>query len=297
MKNNFPLVSVVVVCYNHEKYINECIDSIMHQSYTNIEVLVFDNGSTDNSPFILKELQAKYKFKLYFQENTGVPRALNKSIKMVKGKYVSPMSTDDFWPLNRIEIGVKFMENCEKKIAVCGGNAVTVDENSNIFRKQTFMPYHEFCFDNVFLDDKNIPALTALIRRKVLIEVGGYDESFVGEASQMWLKITNQGYRIAYLNQLLGYYRRHKTNISKSKVWIPGYISTIDAYKNHQNYPMARHNMYYRLFSKFILTEKLYAFRFIGKINIRYLNIKSCIRNIIFLLMPYCLIKRITHHN
>ena len=108
MKNNFPLVSVIVVCYNHEKFINECIDSIMHQSYTNIEVLVFDNGSTDNSPSILKELQTKYKFKLTCQENIGATRALNIGVRMAKGKYISPISTDDFWPLDKIEIGVNF---------------------------------------------------------------------------------------------------------------------------------------------------------------------------------------------
>lgn len=110
MKNNSPLVSVIVVCYNHEKFINECIDSIMHQSYTNIEVLVFDNGSSDNSPSILTKLQEKYKFKLYFQENIGIPRALNKAIKIANGKYISAISTDDFWPLNKIEIGVNFLE-------------------------------------------------------------------------------------------------------------------------------------------------------------------------------------------
>lgn len=295
MKNNYPLVSVIVVCYNHEKFIDECIDSIMHQSYTNIEVFVFDNGSTDNSPFILNELQVKYKFKLYFQENIGVPRALNKAIKMVKGKYISPMSTDDFWPLDKIEIEVDFMENCDNNIALCGGNAIIIDENSNIFRKQTFAPYHEIDFNDVFLDGKNIPALTSMIRKEIISEVCGYDVNIQGEDYLMWLKITSRGYKIAFLNNLLGFYRRHSYNMShNAEARIQTLKYCIDAFKKHPKHSIALRNLYFRLFLLYAKINRKLAIRFLLKIKYKQVN-KQFFFALSFFILPKKITQKITN--
>lgn len=292
-----PLVSIIVVCYNHEKFIVECIESIMHQSYTNIEVLVYDNGSTDNSASILKGLQKKYKYKLYLQENIGVPRVLNQALEESKGKYISPMSTDDYWPLNKIEIAVNFLENCDPKIAVCGGNALRVDKNSNIFRKQTFTNYHELNFKDVFLDGKNIPALTSLIKREVINYIGGYDENIIGEDGPMWLMITYKGYRIAKLNQLMGYHRRHGDNLTEGKEWIAGYVNNIRKYKNHLKYEEALNNKYYRLFKMYVIAEKRYSLQFIKKLKIKHLNTRSFVEIFFRLLLPSRFIKWILRSN
>ena len=77
-----PLVSVIVPCYNHEKYVEKTIESIVNQTYKNIELIVIDDGSKDNSTIILEKLSRQYNFYYEHQHNIGLPATLNKMIKM-----------------------------------------------------------------------------------------------------------------------------------------------------------------------------------------------------------------------
>ena len=290
-----PFVSLIVVCHNHKPFISDCINGVAKQSYPNTEIIVYDNGSTDGSVLLLQELQQQYGFELILQENIGLPKTLNKAISKAKGKYISLISTDDYWPLDKIEVAVAFMEQCDPMIAVCGGNAIKIDNDGVIFRKQTFAGYHELTFDDVFLNGKIIPALTSLIRKDVLVEVGGYDERQKGEDTPMWLKITNHGYRIAYLNKLLGYYRHHDKNITHQRENIVEEIKMI--YKDYSHLPTyekALSNKFFRTFSRYSKIDKSYSFGFLKFVKFKYLTTKEIIYSLIFLLMPYGLIRRIT---
>jgi alpha-1,3-rhamnosyltransferase len=290
-----PLVSIVAVCYNHKPFISDCILSLVKQSYPNTEIIVYDNGSTDGSALLLEELQVKYKFELIIQENIGLPKTLNKAVERAKGKYISLTSTDDYWPLDKIEIAVDFMENCDPQIAVCGGNAITIDREGIIFRKQTFNKYHELTFNDVFLEGKIIPALTSLIRKEVLTKVGGYDENQKGEDTPMWLKITYHGYRIAYLNKLMGYYRHHDKNITHQRDNIVEEIQMLYRdYLHHPDYEQALSNKFFRTFSRYLKIDKAYSIRFLKYVKIRYLTFKQVFNAVLFFLMPYGLIRRIT---
>lgn len=289
------MVSIVAVCYNHKPFISDCIHSLVKQSYAHTEIIVYDNGSTDGSAELLQELQHEYGFELILQENIGLPKTLNMAIEKAKGKYISLTSTDDYWPLDKIEIAVSFMETCDQKIVVCGGNAIKIDKDGDIFRKQTFAKYHELTFEDVFLEGKIIPALTSLIRKEVLVEVGGYDERQKGEDTPMWLKITNHGYRIAYLNKLLGYYRHHDKNITHQRENIVEEIKMI--YKDYSHLPAyekALSNKFFRTFSRYAKIDKRYSLKFLKYVKFKHLSSKEIIYSLIFLFMPYGLIRRIT---
>lgn len=293
---HFPLVSVVVVCYNHEKYVEECINSVVKQSYPNIQLIVFDNNSKDNSKDIIGELANRYNFIFEQQKNIYLPATINKALKKyVKGKYVSILSADDFWPLNKIEIGVNFMENCDLKIAVCGGNVLKIDEKSNIYKRQNFYKYHELTFEDAFIHFKHIPALTALIRTEVIFEVDMYDTNIMAEDILMWLKIMHRGYRIAYLNNLQGFYRYHDSNIShtrEGKVETLSYM--INRFKDHPEYQKALSNMHFNQFSHYSKIDKLYALRFLKYYNIKFISLKKLIYSLIVFLLPVkFLLKRI----
>jgi alpha-1,3-rhamnosyltransferase len=292
---NPPLVSIIAVCYNHKPFINDCINSLIKQSYPNTEIIVYDNGSIDGSTDLLIDLQRLYGFDLIIQENIGLPQTLNKSLKKAIGKYISLISTDDYWPLDKIEITVDFMEHCDPMIAVCGGKAITIDKNGDIFRKQNFLNYHELNFDDVFINGKIIPALTSLIRKSALIEVGGYDEKHKGEDTPMWLKLTYHGYRIAYLNKLLGYYRHHDKNMTHQKENIIEEIKMVyHDYSHLCNYDQAISNCFFRTFSRYAKIDKYYSFKFLRHVNLKHLSFKELVYALLFLLMPYNLIRRIT---
>ena len=86
-EENIPLVSVVVPCYNHEKYVKETIESIVNQTYKNIELIVIDDGSKDNSVKVIQELADKYGFTFIHRPNKGLSATLNEGIRLSKGKY------------------------------------------------------------------------------------------------------------------------------------------------------------------------------------------------------------------
>lgn len=294
-KSNDPLVSFIAVCFNHKPYIADCINSLVKQSYQNKEIIVYDNGSTDGSLEELQQLQRRYGFKLICQENIGQSRTVNKAIHEAKGKYISFISTDDIWTLDKIEITVNFLENCDQQIAVCGGNAITIDHNGKIFRKQTFSEYHELIFDDVFLYGRIIPALTSLIRREAIIQVGGVSEKQTGEDTPMWLRLTYHGYRIAFLNNLLGFYRHHDKNITHQRENIVEEIKMIyQDYSHLPTYEKALSNKFFRTFSRYSKIDKRYSFRFLKYVKFKHLTSKEIVYSLIFLFMPYGLIRRIT---
>ena len=97
MENNNELISVIVPCYNVEKYVEKCIDSIENQTYRNIEIIAIDDKSTDNTFNILKELENKYKnLQVYQNEiNSGLATTRNNGLTKIKGEYVGFIDSDD----------------------------------------------------------------------------------------------------------------------------------------------------------------------------------------------------------
>jgi len=109
--NEEPLVSVIVSCYNHAPYIEECLLSILHQSYPNIELLVVDDGSDDGSVEIIKKLNTKYAFDFRAQANQGLVNTLNDCIARSRGSLVAPFGSDDVMLPERIKIQVEYMQD------------------------------------------------------------------------------------------------------------------------------------------------------------------------------------------
>ena len=108
---NNPYVTVVVPSYNHAQYIKKCIMSIINQTYKNFQLIVIDDGSSDNSVDIIQDLSEMYGFTFIVQENKGVAATLNRAIReYCVGDYFTFCASDDFWTSDKLEIQVAFME-------------------------------------------------------------------------------------------------------------------------------------------------------------------------------------------
>ena len=105
-----PLVSIIAPCYNAEKYIEAAIESIFAQDYENFEVIIVDDGSSDNSIAMLQALQEKYSFRLYTQANQGVSAALNHGLRHAKGTYVSTPDLDDIMLPSSVRIRAEYLD-------------------------------------------------------------------------------------------------------------------------------------------------------------------------------------------
>jgi len=281
-----PLVSVVVSCYNHEGYIKESLLSVLNQTYQNIELIVFDDGSVDNSADIIESLSKEYNFFFQRQENIGFTPTLNKAIKLCKGKYISFLGSDDLFFENKIENQVQFLEERED-IAVCGGNMVFIDDRGELLSKQKKKPYSEVDFITIFNNRKaGPPASSAMIRLDVLREVGGYDPKIALEDLYVWMKITHHGYRIAVLDNDMIYYRKHGSNTSKQyKFMSDSIIQIYDEYSSEKGYQAAIHKVLISMFLKIAKLDRKYALGILKRINIRFYNLKV-IRGFIALLKP-----------
>jgi alpha-1,3-rhamnosyltransferase len=214
-ENNNPLVSVIVSCYNHEQYIEECILSIVNQTYKPIELIVIDDGSVDNSPVILRRLRDQYGFFLEVQANMGIAKTLNKAIRNYShGKYLAGCGSDDFWAPDRIEKQVLYME-AHPEYAMVFGKVHTVDKNGRIIANFNIIdPVTDRGESPTFesLVERNpIPAMTVLLRKDIWEACGGYSEDTIIEDLDMWLKVAYR-YRIGYLDDYSAYYRWHGNN-------------------------------------------------------------------------------------
>jgi len=209
-----PLVSVVIPSYNHEQYVKEAIESVYNQTYPNIELVVIDDGSKDNSPQLLKELQEQYGFTLICRENRGVTATLNEAIYgHAKGKYIRVLASDDYLPENSVLDLVNYMEQYPEKQMVFGWGDI-VDENNKIYdRWGNDKDESKLTFENLFVHDF-ILAPTAMFTRNVFLELGGYDINMPHEDADFWLRIFYK-YPIGYFNdRSVAFHRVHNTNAS-----------------------------------------------------------------------------------
>lgn len=103
-----PLVSVIIPSYNHEKFIRECVDSVLSQTYLNLELIIIDDGSKDSTCEILKEYNDS-RVQIIFQENAGAHNAINRGLSIAKGEYISILNSDDIYMKNRLEVLVDYL--------------------------------------------------------------------------------------------------------------------------------------------------------------------------------------------
>lgn len=123
------LVSIIMPCYNGEKFIKETIESVLTQTYTSWELLIIDDGSKDNSVDIIKSYQQDQRIKLIQQANAGSAAARNNGIRHSQGQYMALLDSDDIWLPNFLEEQIKFMKN-KNAICVCCSYS-RIDEKSN----------------------------------------------------------------------------------------------------------------------------------------------------------------------
>ncbi len=199
---NRPLVSVVIATYNHGKYLPETIGSVLAQSYKNIEVIVVDDGSTDNSGDIVKQYPVKY----VYQENRGASAAFNMGIRMSHGEfYVTPGADDKLDPL--------YVEKCLREMLIDDRTAFVWTG------AQEFGFSHEVRMPMPLLNRFSIYRGTggqlgaALFRRKAYNAVGGYDENLsVYEDWDIAIRMVRRGWKGRPVCEPIYFWRRHQAS-------------------------------------------------------------------------------------
>ncbi|HCN47235.1 MAG TPA: glycosyl transferase [Pseudomonas sp.] len=279
MTDKQPLVSVIIASYNHGPYIEESIQSVLDQTYPNIELLVIDDGSTDDSVERIQRLQAIHGFDFKVQKNQGLTRTLNDGIARSKGSLVAPFGSDDIMKPERIAIQVEYMAD-KPEVGICAGNIELIDSNGQLFpekRQRRDVPFRRANFEDVFLERTPFPpAPTLLIRREALEKVGGYDENIRLEDLLIELKIARAGYFIDGLNVLMARYRKHATNSYKNhRFMIDNILRTYALFSDHPAYEEVKFKALNSMFLKVANRDRKLARELLAQIPLRAFTRKT----------------------
>lgn len=221
------LVSVIIPCYNHEKYIERCLSSILNDKYENKEIIIIDDGSKDSSVQVItgfiKNHDKNKIIKFYKQENCGVVKTLNRLIDIASGKYVALIASDDELRNDGIFNRVEYLKNHPEKKAVIG-NALVIDGNDNIlkknaavdlFRAKSKLLNSKKYFNTELILQWSVVGPCLLLEKSVYNEIGNYNENYRIEDRDFYLRLVENN-MLGYLDDVVAGYRVHGLNMSLS---------------------------------------------------------------------------------
>ena len=271
-KTQVPLVSIVAPCYNAEKYLEEAIQSIFGQEYPNFEVIVVDDGSSDNSVSLLKQLQKTYDFQLYTQPNQGVSAALNHGLRYAKGEYVSTPDLDDIMLPQSLRIRVDYL-NPRPNVGCVGALIIYMDSDGKTIKQQQRDQIRTYNFDQILSQAVVIGAPVALYRMSAMRSAGFYAPHLRVQDFQMTLRIARLGYEIHELPVCVTRYRRHPNNLSrKYKVLLQADLEAIEPYLSHPAYQSARTQLLNKALKYAVVEDKKEAWKLLRSIPWRHMN-------------------------
>ncbi|QDO93688.1 glycosyltransferase [Formosa sediminum] len=226
-----PKISVILPNYNYDQFLNQRIASILNQTYSNFELLILDDCSTDNSKAVIESFKDKRITVYYNDTNTGSPfPQWDKGIQLSKGDYIWIAEADDYCSDTMLEKLLKKLE--ESKSDVCFAESKVVNEhgvekglwcnlnikgnNKSIFNTDFDMNGNEFIEKNLIFENAIPNASAVLFKKKSYIEAGGVDQNIPNCADWLlWIKILSNG-RVAFVSEPLNAFRRHGESVINS---------------------------------------------------------------------------------
>src|SRR3989338_2869812 len=191
MAASHPLVSVIIPTYNYGHVVCEAVESVLHQTYTNLEVIVVDDGSQDDTRQRVEKYRDRIRY--VYQPNKGLSAARNTGIKEAKGDYIAILDSDDIWLPTKIEEQMKvFAQYPEVGLISCSG--IEVDENGKVLDK---VPRKGFSSKKELMENlisRNVISggSNAIFKKECISKVGLFDEDLnSAEDWDMWLRIAN----------------------------------------------------------------------------------------------------------
>lgn len=209
-----PTVSVVIPTYNHARYIRYALDSVIRQNYQNLEVLVIDDGSTDNTANLVKPYRPRINY--IYVKNSGTPSALNRGLSLTVGKYICWLSADDVFLGDKVAKQVALMER-EPGLGFCYTSFMVIDAGGQkqyevhspffLNKEEAVKKLMEGCYIN---------GSSVMMRRSALAKTGFFDESLPqAHDYDLWLRLLRYS-SCGFLDEILLAYRWHGQNMSQN---------------------------------------------------------------------------------
>ncbi len=212
-----PTVSVIIPAYNAAKYLAETIDSVINQSFEDIEILIIDDGSTDNTLEIANYYQKyDHRVRVISQSNQGVSATRNRGVREARGELIAFMDADDQWLLEKINVHVEHFSRrsdlglsfARVEFMTSDGEATGVLSNSRLFE----LELQHFYYENLVITPSN-----AVFRRAVFDEIGGFNQHLSGtEDAEIFLRTLFKGWKAEGIDAVLVRYRTVQGGVSSN---------------------------------------------------------------------------------
>jgi len=189
---NYPLVTVICLCFNHQDYVIQALQSVINQTYSNIQLIVADDASEDDSQKIISKFIINHPEIIFIknEQNLGNCSTFNKAFAFAKGKYIIDLSADDLLLNNRVSKQVTDLEELPEKYGVIFSDVFYINEKTEIIGRQNkpqkIIPSGDI-YEKV-LESFFISSPSMMIRKSVLDDLGGYDENLAYEDFDFWVR-------------------------------------------------------------------------------------------------------------
>jgi len=213
-----PFFSIIMSCYNADKYIEHAINSVLNQTYKNWELIIINDGSKDNSLKIINKFQKRDKKikAIHLKKNLGQAYARNLGIKISKGKWISILDADDIYSQNKLAVQSGIIRNLSKDYVLIGTSCVLINKkgkriNNRLhhYPKKTF-----FLKNNLYRNSKFPPHSSIVYKKSAIKKIGLFDERFKKcEDYDLWLRLSSIG-NFTSTNKTYINYRMHDSNTS-----------------------------------------------------------------------------------
>lgn len=213
-----PEVSVVITCFNYGKYLKECLESVLNQSFTDLEIIIVNDGSTDNTDQVISNFRALDNIKYIKQSNSGQAKAKNIGVKYSSGRLIAFLDADDAWDRDKLAKQIPLF--LKEKTGVVYSRARYVDEQGKALKTSLsgkyLLPRSGNVVNYLFLDNF-VPFSSSIVRRVCLEQCGIFNESYkMGIDWDLWLRVATC-YDFDFIDEPLLIYRvGHVGQMSKN---------------------------------------------------------------------------------
>lgn len=215
MSTSKPVVSVITPTFNRAAFLPQAIESVLGQTFADLELLIIDDGSTDNTRQLVEGYAQDKRIRYFYQENQGQSIARNRGLQEARGEFVCFLDSDNAWMPDKLEKSVSVMQG-QKAIDVLYGDFIEIDEQG-VELGANKMKRHSGRITPELLKDNFVSMNTTMTRRACFEDMGGFDTNDrLAEDYGLWLRLSTR-YRFFYLPAILGYYRIMQDQISTHK--------------------------------------------------------------------------------
>ncbi len=272
-----PLVTIIVPCFNYAKYVGDTLCSVLAQDYSNFELIVVDDGSTDDSVVVIEHALENHRatslvrrVEFIQQHNQGVSAALNAGLTLAQGEFIATFDADDLMSPGRLKLQIDYMSK-QPQVGCLGGNSIRIDGQGQLLpKKDKKRQVRRYDFSKALAAALVVGGNIAVYRREAMDAVGGYDPAIKIQDFQMTLKIAHAGYYVDVLPEVVTLYRKHGDSLSKNyKAELRYGLQVIQPYAQHACYQSGRARLITKALRLAVLHDKSYAWELFRQVPLR----------------------------